>query len=525
MQLGFVIDHSRCIGCHACTVACKSENDVPLGSFRTWVKYTESGTFPEVKRDFAVLRCNQCTDAPCITICPVTALDKRNDGIVDIDPSVCIGCKACMQACPYDALYIHPEQGTAQKCHFCAHRTSIGLAPACAVVCPTEAIIPGDFHDPNSAVSKLKASGELSARKTEAGTGPNVLYRDAAPAGLDPSLTNLSGGSIWATHPDGVRLDAQMFEALEDKARESQQRKGAVSTARTVYDVPRDILWGSAITGYLFFKSVAAGCFMAGAGLLLPWAGEAAAASPAAVAVPLAALLALAVTMVLLVADLKRPERFLKILLRPNMDSWLAKGSFILMGYGMLLTLWLGLGFAEVRPAGALAWPLQVATIVLGALSAGYTGWLFAQAKGRVLWMRRGLWLHLMVQALVAGAAALLLLRVAMSDFGTGRLLELLLLVGANLHLLFMLTEGRGAPEGRHAEYARAVRLLSHGPFAAVHWGLGVGLGAVLPILLLGVGLLTGADWTAPVAAVAALVGLWFEEDAFVRAGQALPIS
>ena len=76
MQLGFVIDQSRCIGCHACTVACKSENQVPVGDFRTWVKYTEQGEFPEVRRSFAVLRCNQCSDAPCVTICPVTALDK-----------------------------------------------------------------------------------------------------------------------------------------------------------------------------------------------------------------------------------------------------------------------------------------------------------------------------------------------------------------------------------------------------------------------------------------------------------------
>ena len=113
MQLGFVIDHSRCIGCHACTVACKSENDVPLGSFRTWVKYTEQGEFPSVKRNFAVLRCNQCSDAPCKTICPTGALSKREDGIVDVDPKACIGCKSCMHACPYDALYINEDSAPA----------------------------------------------------------------------------------------------------------------------------------------------------------------------------------------------------------------------------------------------------------------------------------------------------------------------------------------------------------------------------------------------------------------------------
>ena len=167
MQLGFVIDHTKCIGCHACTVACKSENQVPLGNFRTWVKYTEEGEFPQVKRSFAVLRCNQCTAAPCIEICPVNALEKRPDGIVDVDPARCIGCKACMQGCPYDALYLNESSGTAEKCHFCAHRTEIGLAPACAVVCPTEAIIPGDFHDPESMVSWLKSPALAGAEEPE----------------------------------------------------------------------------------------------------------------------------------------------------------------------------------------------------------------------------------------------------------------------------------------------------------------------------------------------------------------------
>ena len=109
MRYGFVIDHRKCIGCHACTVACKEENRVPLGSFRTWVKYVEKGTFPDTRRYFSVLRCNHCDDAPCVTICPTVALYRRPDGIVDFDNRRCIGCKSCMQACPYDALYIDPD--------------------------------------------------------------------------------------------------------------------------------------------------------------------------------------------------------------------------------------------------------------------------------------------------------------------------------------------------------------------------------------------------------------------------------
>ncbi len=256
MQLGFVIDHAKCIGCHACTVACKSENQVPVGSFRTWVKYTEAGEFPAVKRSFAVLRCNQCTAAPCVTICPTNALSKRMDGIVDVNPKACIGCKSCMQGCPYDALYINPDKGTAEKCHFCAHRAEQGLAPACAVVCPTEAIIPGDFHDPESRVSRMKREFELSARKTEAGTGPNVFYREVAPAGIDPMQTSDAGGHLWAARHPAVPMEAREFDALQG-AMETKAR------AKTTYDVAHPPLWGWKISAYLLTKAMAAGVFLA----------------------------------------------------------------------------------------------------------------------------------------------------------------------------------------------------------------------------------------------------------------------
>ena len=154
MRYGFVIDHRKCIGCHACTVACKEENRVPLGSFRTWVKYVEKGTFPDTRRYFSVLRCNHCDDAPCVTICPTVALYRRSDGIVDFDSRRCIGCKSCMQACPYDALYIDPSTNTAAKCHYCAHRIEVGLEPACVVVCPERAIVAGDLDDPRTEIGR-----------------------------------------------------------------------------------------------------------------------------------------------------------------------------------------------------------------------------------------------------------------------------------------------------------------------------------------------------------------------------------
>ncbi|MCP3919955.1 MAG: polysulfide reductase NrfD [bacterium] len=509
MQLGFVIDHTRCIGCHACTVACKSENEVPVGSFRTWVKYTEEGAFPDVRRGFAVLRCNQCTSAPCVEICPVTALDKRPDGIVDVDPAVCIGCKSCMHGCPYDALYINEETGTAEKCHFCAHRTGRGLAPACAVVCPTEAIIPGDFDDPDSRVSILSREHDLDARKPEAGTGPNVYYREVNEAGIDPNLTNASHGYIWSNPPRGERMDAQVFDALEGQAR-----------ARTVYDVPRKLLWGKKITGYLFAKSLAAGVFPA-AWLAALLAGGAAALTPHVLAVSLIALVFLSMTGALLVADLKKPSRFYYILIRPNWSSWLARGTYLIVVYSGLLAIWALLGLLGGERGLGTVLGIGIPTVVFGMLTASYTGWLFAQAKGRVLWMKKWYAAHLAIQAFLAGSALLLALHPVLGF--APALLDMLgnVLFGSlAAQLLFTWFEGRLSPPGREAEYARTVRLVSHGPFAKLHWAVGVGLGTFLPMVIL-----LAYPALLPVAGILALVGLWVEEDVFVRAGQTLPIS
>ncbi|MES0371566.1 MAG: sulfate reduction electron transfer complex DsrMKJOP subunit DsrO [Mariprofundaceae bacterium] len=177
VQYGMLIDTRRCIGCHGCSVACKAEFDVPLGFTRSWVEYVEKGDFPNVSRNFLPRLCNHCTHPPCVDVCPTGATFKREeDGIVVVDPDVCIGCKYCIQACPYDARFINPETGSADKCDFCFHRVSQGSPPACVETCIGRARIFGDLNDPNSEISRLIATNPVSVLRSEQGTEPNVYY-------------------------------------------------------------------------------------------------------------------------------------------------------------------------------------------------------------------------------------------------------------------------------------------------------------------------------------------------------------
>jgi Fe-S-cluster-containing dehydrogenase component len=195
-RYGFLIDQDTCIGCHACTVACKAEHSVPLGVNRTWVKYIEKGEFPDSRRLYSVMRCNHCEDAPCVKVCPTGALFHRDNGIVDFDTSNCIGCKSCMNACPYDAIYIDPEEHTAQKCNFCAHRVELGLEPSCVVVCPTQSIVAGDLDDPTSRISRLVARADVAVRSPEQHTNPKLFYKGADQASLDPTRSRIAGDGL-----------------------------------------------------------------------------------------------------------------------------------------------------------------------------------------------------------------------------------------------------------------------------------------------------------------------------------------
>jgi Fe-S-cluster-containing dehydrogenase component len=496
-----VLDQSRCIGCHACTTACKSENEVPVGVTRTYVKSVDIGVFPQARRAFQVTRCNQCEDAPCVTACPTQAMYRREDGIVDFDKTICIGCKACIAACPYDAIFINPEDHSAEKCNMCAHRLDVGLEPACVTVCPTEAILVGDLNDPASEVARIIEREAVQVRRPEKETRPGVYYKGAHQATLDPLAARRPDGGLfaWASQgPPGPQLVVSGHPGPPNSS----------AAALLSYDVPHQAPWGWRVSLYTWTKSIAAGAFAVP--VLLALTGYLGWGSPAARwAAPGLALAFLAVTGGLLIADLKHPLRFYLIFTRHHWRSWLVRGTFIIGGYGAVLTLYLLA--ALVGPTGArqvLAWfglPLALATAV-------YTAYLFAQAKARDLWQSPLLAPHLAVQAVLAGAAAILPVLAWLAPGRAAAAAEVILAAAASAHLLMVAGEATLPHVTAHARLAG--HEMVRGRFAKSFWP-GIVLASVA----------VAAPWIGVAAAPLALAGLLAHEHAYVQAGQSVPLA
>ncbi len=533
-KYAFVIDQRKCIGCHACTVACKAEHDVPIGVYRTWVKYIERGEFPNARRYFLVNRCNHCDNAPCVTICPTRALYKREDGIVDFDASRCIGCKSCMQACPYDALYIDPGTHTAAKCNYCAHRTELGLEPACVVVCPEHAIIAGDLHNPNSEIARIIAREPVRVRKPEQGTGPNVYYLGADEATINPeaAVEELPHMTMWSTllkphHEDEQAIDAGK-SLRPSNGSSPQQAMSRQSEAHVVYDTPKNRApWGWKVSTYLGTKSLGAGSMIV-ATLLLALNGWGNALSTplnalAGIGAPMISGLFIAITLVLLTADLKRPDRALYLVLKSNPASWLVWGAYILGLFGLIEVAWF---LSAVLDFTAGLYWLLVPAALFGIAAAGYTAFLFGQAEGRDFWQTPLLLPVLIVQAVLAGSAALALLGWALSVGSSITFtLTVLLLIAIALHGVLGAVEVFGPHANSHV--AAAAHFMVRGSLQKIFWWLFAGVGTLLPLLLLLVGMFVpvAQPALAGIAGICALVGLFAYEHCFVRAGQAVPLS
>ena len=174
-RYAMLIDVLRCYGCMACVAACAAENNVPIGAFRTWVERYVRADGNVV---FVPKQCNHCENPPCVKSCPTGATFKREDGLVLINDEICIGCGACIQACPYGARFINLVKGVVDKCTFCDHRLAKGLLPACVEACPTAARIFGDISDLSSEIRKLVESSNVQILRSWTYTEPEIYYKN-----------------------------------------------------------------------------------------------------------------------------------------------------------------------------------------------------------------------------------------------------------------------------------------------------------------------------------------------------------
>jgi len=535
MNYGFVIDNRMCIGCHACTVACKSEHDVPIGVNRTHVKYIEKGEFPKSTREFSVHRCNHCADAPCVEICPTTALYTRADGIVDFDNDRCIGCKSCMQACPYDALYIDPETNTAAKCNYCAHKIDGGYEPACVIVCPVEAIISGDLDDSKSKIALLVANEETTVRKPEKMTDPNLYYVNGTNEMLNPNATVRDGNYASSEQVTGVghyakyadkRLSESDTEnlliqlAMENSARTGKpidkraidnvaqeiQQNVDTQEARRVYDSPsQGVLWGWEVPAYVWTKAIATGTFL----MMAIWnlfIGELSVESEMNGLI--VSLIFMGFTGGLLVKDLDRPDRFLYVLLRPQWKSWLVRGAYIITGFGGLVSLKLVDNYLEL----GLAW-LWIPGLVFAGLGAVYTAFLFNQARARDLWQTPiQSAIHMLVHAIMAGSVVMIIIAPDSSQWMAN-----ILLWGIVANMMIMAKEilmPHDTPDTK-----KAIELMTKGYYSKYFWA-GIVIGSLIPIVVL-----NAFPSMLLLAGGLVLVGIYLTEFVRIRVPQMIPLS
>lgn len=443
-RYAMALDTAACIGCYACTLACKVENASPSGIWMAPVIEREFGAFPDARKAFLPLLCNHCADAPCMAACPTRAISRRADGIVLIDQDVCCGTRACVIACPYGAIHyydrpdplhtpferarvVHHQAGTAKKCTFCAPRIDRGLQPACVEACPTGARIFGDLEDAASPVAAALAARESVPLGTPWPTGPSVRY---LPEGMKRAGGATSDIALYFRPQTQWRtVHALQFWLLGAGA-------GVLAASRVL--APEATLFG----------------FDLGAVL---------------------AILLVAGTSLMLTSHLGKPLRFLNAL-RNWRSSWISRGAIADV---VFLAAVAALAFA---PPGPLRAPLTLLALVAAVIVAAYPALSMAALGSVPAWRGWRLPAEALVEAAMAGTA-LIGLFAGWSDAVLHALLG-----AAALRLTLALIWWGSTPARLAAIWAGIVLLLagaaSARPSAAVMFAHAAGIAALVAALV-----------------------------------------
>lgn len=497
---GMVVDVARCVGCQTCTIACKTENGLPPGTLWRTVLDVEGGEYPDVNRAFLPLTCMHCADPPCHDACPTTATRVRENGIVWIEQSLCIGCGSCVVACPYQARHLVPRQrywfgaatapelatynparvGICTKCEFCFHRVSEAppgampgrdpaYTPVCASSCIANAIVFGDFERPDSPVSRLLAQhGEGVRMLPHLGTDPSVVYLHPPRVSAQPLHPQHSWHGLAVSNffcgPAGAGL--YLLGALW-----GWLLGGNVPVLRWDALAPS---WAGLLRGSLTVPQ---------------WAG-------------LLGPLLVGIGLLSVAAEAGRPLRGFNVL-RNVRRSWMSRESAF------------ALAFIALGGLNALLWASPAVQALAAAAGLGLVfsqGKILARAKGVPAWnvpVMPGLFVS---SALLTGSGALVLVAAAAGGLAAARapLAWLTLAVAAVDLGVWAAYLGRKSPSRTFTE---SVRRLRRGGAA---WG-NLGLGHAAPALLAALSLFADAAWPLFLAALAALAGGWLAKRALIQ--------
>ena len=179
MRNCIVVDLDHCTGCKGCEIACKNENNIPLGErWNRLLLCGPYGEFANLSQYYLPVMCQQCVDAPCVNVCPTGASYRDPDtNVVLVDKEKCIGCKYCMMACPYGVRDWNKAESVVEKCTLCQHLTAAGEKPQCVKVCSVQCRFYGDLDDPESDASKaIAAKPDAAHRLKDFGNGPSTVY-------------------------------------------------------------------------------------------------------------------------------------------------------------------------------------------------------------------------------------------------------------------------------------------------------------------------------------------------------------
>ena len=370
-RYGMVVDLNRCVGCQTCTIACKHSNDTPPGVQWRKVLDVEQGTFPDVSRIFLVTGCQHCAEPPCVPVCPTGATRQREDGLVTMNYDTCIGCASCAVACPYQArTIVHDKEGyygeqtvqekktthedrygVANKCTFCVEKIDSAagkglvpgkdpeVTPACAVSCITQAIVFGDFADPNSKVAELAKDHRSFQMHAELGTDPQIKYLYDIPHSTPGRKT------------DAADADD---EALSDPS------NPLVGARQTFWDyrAAMNFVLGGMASGLALTAWIAHLAGLVGPETL------------SATYVVAAAIMAVGLFFVFL--KIGRKARFLYVLLRPQ-SSWMTRETWCVAVFYPAVT-------------AALLWPSAALFALAGIAAAGFLG-----CQARILFASKGI--------------------------------------------------------------------------------------------------------------------------------------